>query len=157
MATNPDLTPRQSMLLLLISKADAPGLDPIRIMKGQFLLAMEVPAHWMRAEARYAFVPYNYGPYSSEIYRDLDLLEQMNLIGRTTLPGRSWSYYYSTEAGTACADEIASTLEPALVKYIDSVRHFVSSVSFSDLLRAVYQRYPEYAVNSVFAAPAPAA
>ena len=153
MARDVDLSRRQEMLLLLISKADDPGLDPVRIMKGQFLLAMETPEDWMESDARYEFVPYNYGPYSSEIYRDLATLERIGLISGTALRGRSWRYYVSTGRGTRFAKNVSSNLSPDLVNYVGQILAFICSLSFTELLRAIYHKYPAFAVNSVFASP----
>jgi uncharacterized protein len=147
---SPDLTLRQRSLLVFIGISNSGQLDPIRIMKGQFLIAMETPAEWLPADARYEFQPYNYGPYAPPIYTDLHELERSGLVTSRQALGQSWGYFSVTDAGKKTADAIAAAMPPQLVEYIASIRKFVTSLSFSQLLSAVYKRYPEYAVNSVF-------
>jgi uncharacterized protein YwgA len=84
-----ELTPRQRTLLTFLQAGDGGKLDPIRIQKGLFILAMETPEEWLPSEARYHFEPYNYGPYSSEIYYDLDRLEGYGYVEKIEMPGRS--------------------------------------------------------------------
>ena len=76
-----DIMQRRWELLLLFlgtGKAANQELDPVRIMKGMFLLEKEgaLEPH------SYDFEPYDYGPFSIALYNDLDLLEGKELIER---------------------------------------------------------------------------
>jgi hypothetical protein len=42
-------------------------IDPIRIMKGQFLLAQEAPGRVARGNGALSVFPYQYGPYSQQV------------------------------------------------------------------------------------------
>lgn len=150
MDAEPNLTPRQRALLVFIGDAGPNDLDPVRIMKGMFLIARETPPDWLPSEARYQFMPYNYGPYSSAIYADLDELERLGYVRPERALGQHWKHYWLTPRGREMAVASAATLGRDVVRYINSVRGFVTRLSFRDLLTAVYRRYPDYAVNSVF-------
>ncbi len=63
---------RQNWLLLAIAQAGDKGLSPIQVQKTMFLIRME--AGDCVGQGFYAFKPYNYGPFCSAIYKDVDLL-----------------------------------------------------------------------------------
>ncbi|MBI4480044.1 MAG: hypothetical protein HY651_08490 [Acidobacteria bacterium] len=143
------MTGPQKLLLLFLAAKQA-KIDPIRIMKGQFILAKETPAAWLPAEMRYEFVPYSFGPCSFQIYSDLDWLEHQNLITAAEVPDQSWKYYVTAAVGNQEVQRLRTDLGHELVNYIAEVRNFVDSLDFRSLLTAVYRKYPDYAVKSVF-------
>ena len=131
---------RMNWLLLLLGEE----LDPIRIQKGMFLFAMESGAP---DEECYEFVPYNWGPCSFDIYDDLDSLHKDGLIERRPVPGKSWSRYQASAAGEAAATAIEEEGSP-YAKYLDEIKGSIRTASFDNLLKRVYEKYPNYAVNS---------
>ncbi len=58
-------------MLLIAHEASPRGLEPVRVQKALFLLAREgdIPR-----DEQYRFVPYNYGPMSVGVYRDVAAL-----------------------------------------------------------------------------------
>jgi DNA-binding PadR family transcriptional regulator len=140
---------RADWLLLLI--ADAGGenasqpIDPVRIMKGLFLLSKEdiIP----RGD-QYSFSAYAYGPVAFEVYDDLDKQVAAGLISAEAVPGRTWSVYRATPVGLERAKRLASQLG-AKGRAIMEKRRYVLSRPFVRLLREIYDRFPEYAVNTV--------
>lgn len=116
-------------------------LMPIQIMKGLFLIKKE-----QNPEDFYSFVPYLYGPCSFDIYRDLNELTNEGLI--TTVKSRQkWNYYRITPSGRELCKEI--TLNDDLLENIKNNKKLVMEKSFIDLLEYVYNKYPEYAKNSI--------
>lgn len=145
-----DLTLRQRLLLELLSMSEGGSLDPIRIMKAEFLLSMEIPERLLSSEDKYEFEPYNYGPYSVGVYRDLELLGMFGFLASTRVLGRNWNRYMASAAGRTEAQKLQEEVSPVVIKFVSDVRSFVLSHSFESLLRAVYAKYPEYATKSVF-------
>jgi hypothetical protein len=143
------LSPRERLLLLFLSAADEP-LDPVRIQKGLFILAQKTPDEWLPGEDRYVFEPYNYGPFSKQIYSDLHTLRMAGYLKTDESWNRSWVFHSVTEEGRNRANVEAQTLDPRLVAYVASIRQFVAEKSFRELLDAVYTEFPEYAIKSVF-------
>ena len=94
--------------------------------------------------------PYDYGPCSFQVYKDLEALEHHGLVQATKVLGRTWSYYSLTGTGEGLAIELSSTVDPRASRYFATVREFVTRLPFRKLLNAIYERYPDYAVNSVF-------
>ncbi len=145
-----ELTPRQKTLLMFLGVDGEQGIDPVRVQKGLFIMAMETPKDWLPTEARYRFEPYHYGPYSAEIQYDLDKLEGYGLVEATRVIGRSWNYYSLTPEGAQLSSEVAEATNPKVVEYTQKLRDFVGNLTFRNLLTTVYRNYPDYAVNSVF-------
>jgi DNA-binding PadR family transcriptional regulator len=140
---------RQDWLLLFLSRdasgtVGPEGLDPIRIQKGMFLLSKRGPARNL-----YTFRPYNWGPFSSEIYADLEGLEAAGLARGERVPGRSWRLYRTTPAGHLRAESAAMGLRGEEVEWLGRLREFVTERSFDRLLRDIYSEYPEYARRSL--------
>lgn len=143
---------RRDWLLLLLALDGPDGLDPVRIQKGMFLLAQEggIPPG-----ERYGFVPYNYGPMSSRLYRDVDALVRAGLAERTRVPGYAWTRVRVTDAGRREAAVLADRARrdpgsAAALRRLAAIKARIVALGFGELLEAVYARYPWVAVRSVF-------
>lgn len=141
---------RAAWLVLLLDRdaLDASGpeeLDPVRIQKGMFLLSQRGPAR-----ALYSFRAHDWGPFSSAIYGDLDALTRQGYLDESAMPGRAWSTYRVTPSGHELAAGKASQIGDANVRWLRSAREFLTSRSFAQLLRDIYEEYPDFAVNSRF-------
>ncbi|HEV2811778.1 MAG TPA: hypothetical protein VGW10_00895 [Solirubrobacteraceae bacterium] len=147
------MTPADWLLLLVALDAPAGGLEPVRVQKALFLLARE--GGLPRSE-RYWFVPYNYGPMSPRIYRDVEALARRGLIEQVSVPGYAWGRVRATAAGRARAERLvaaASDRERRSLDALQRIRDLVTSLSFADLLETIYDRHPHFAVRSVFRRP----
>jgi uncharacterized protein YwgA len=142
------VTPRDRLLLFIAFDGAPQGLDPIRLQKGMFLFAMDDVS---KATESYSFVPYNYGPMSAQIYRDLESLTERGLVESTPVKGQSWARYTATEDGLIVARDLLSQ-EPSdqAAQRLYTIKADVSSHSFTEVLEDVYDRYPQYASKSVF-------
>lgn len=143
------LTTPQEILLLFMA-ADTDKIDPIRIMKGMFVFTQESLEEWIPKGENYAFIAYNYGPCSFDVYHDLEILESLGHICSIQVPGRSWRYYSSTSSGRKLVAQIKKTYEPDMIAFISRIRDFVTQLSFRRLLHIIYKHYPEYASQSIF-------
>ncbi|HEX4806730.1 MAG TPA: hypothetical protein VFU94_12595 [Conexibacter sp.] len=142
---------RRDWLMLLISYEGAPrGLDPVRLQKGMFLFSQETD---VPPAEKYDFRPYSYGPMSRNVYEDLDALVERGLVERVPVEGQSWSRFKPTESGIARGRELVARAmkeRPQAARHLYDVKRFVASRTFAALLENVYDRYPDYAVNSIF-------
>lgn len=139
---------RWELLLLFLGLDGAVNrlIDPVRIMKGMFLLEKRggLMGH------SYNFEPYDYGPFSILVYRDLELLEAKGLIERVLSPGRNWSYVRLTEEGRSVVKDLKKKATQQQLELISEVYNEVWDKGFVELLRHIYKEYPEYAGKSVF-------
>src|ERR1700753_1416143 len=102
LASDP-VTARDRLLLFIALDGAPRGLDPIRLQKGMFLFAMDEAS---KPSESYRFVPYNYGPMSVQIYRDLELLSESGMVESNPVEGQSWSRYTATEDGLVAAQKL---------------------------------------------------
>ncbi len=144
---------RSDWLLLFIAQPvseddkEPQAVDPVRIMKGMFYFAVESSAPM---EEKYQFEPYHLGPVSFEIYDDLNHLLSEQLIAAQDVPGETWKRYFPTSQGAARAAELKGQAHPELLEQLKAQKVKVSSLSFIDLLRRVYQEHPEFTGESLF-------
>ena len=121
-------------------------LDRIRIMKSLFLI-------WLRSKKNiqdyYHFEPYLYGPCSFGVYSELRNLFVRGLVTQSPHPVQQWANYYLTAEGHAKSTEAVKKANADTVALIERTVEEVSHLSFSNLLRKVYNEAPEFAVNSV--------
>ena len=137
---------RQDWLLLAIAQAGGKGLSPIQIQKTMFLLRMEAADYV--GQRFYTFKPYNYGPFSSVIYKDVDLLVFSGVLREQQ--SNNYNIYVATTAGRDRAKTLIQQLDEKPKHYLVKLVRWVTSIGFAQLLRSVYAKYPKYAVNSLF-------
>lgn len=142
------MQPRDRLLLFIAFDGAPRGLDPIRLQKGMFLFAMDAVS---TPDDAYDFVPYDYGPMSTQIYRDLELLSENGLIEATPVEGQTWSRYSATESGLIAARTLLDQ-EPSQVaaQRLYEIKADVSAHTYQQVLEDVYDRFPKFASKSVF-------
>jgi len=148
---------REDWLLLFLTApvrkgSRARSLEPLRIMKGLFLVSQRGAGE---LSDLYAFKPYDYGPFTTDIYSDLDSLAAQGLVSHEAVAGRSWRMYRPTLDGIEHATQLARHLSAADERTIDDAYEFVATRGFLKLLRDIYSAYPAYAVNTVVQDAAP--
>jgi uncharacterized protein YwgA len=138
--------PADWLLLFLAARPDA-TVDPVRLQKGLFLLAMDgrVPP-----EEGYAFEPYSYGPMSRGIYRDVRGLVAAGDVASREVEGYGWRVMAATAAGAARAADLRRLAGAPALQALEETRATVDRLSFAELLEHVYTRHPEFATRSVF-------
>ena len=136
---------RIDLLLKIIAAAGGKSLTPVQLQKVSFLLGQqfegELPSDF------YSFRKYDYGPFSAAVYTDAEKLEQSNLVAISINPRGGWREYSATEEGIAC--DLAEIPE-GIASYIEETVHWAMQLSFQQLVREVYKRFPQYRENSVF-------
>ncbi len=78
-------------------------------------------------------------------------MKRRGLILSDRALGQSWEYFTVTAEGEEIAGRMQRDLNPRATKYLDDVRTWVVSQPFTRLLRSIYKKYPDYAINSIFA------
>ncbi|MGO9266786.1 MAG: hypothetical protein ACLQBA_18210 [Candidatus Binataceae bacterium] len=139
---------RKDVLLAALALSDNRSLTPVQVQKAMFLVAAE--AKHVAPRRFYVFEKYNYGPFCADIYSDLSGFEGSELVTVEQLPNRKVRSYRLTDRGVKTAAITQANLNPALIAYLRAVVEWVTSLSFPDLVRAIYRKYPEYKENSVF-------
>jgi len=143
---------RKHWTLLVLDNAEGLGLSPLQLQKSLFLIGRNLPGEV--GDSYYEFVPYNYGPFDSTIYSDAHKLVDEKLVRMISVEGRNWVYYSITPEGHQVAEQLRATskVTDRASQYVEKVVKWVQSLSFAQLLSAIYQAFPEYKANSVFVA-----
>jgi type I restriction enzyme S subunit len=143
----PQLTERQKLLLGVLNyhngvRKVAPPVTVV--MKNMFLLQEE-----QKVPLGYSFVPYKYGPFSKEVYEDMEALEGEMLVVR---PKRGKNVErQETAIDEEAREDVKQILEAVPQdkrQGLDELMQRYGSMGFEQLLDYVYTKYPGYAVEA---------
>ena len=135
---------RQDWNLLVLAASGGSPLQPVQLQKALFLLGQKATA-WV-GPTFYTFEPYDYGPFDKEIYWDVDRLVA---DGFAYVQSGRMKVFGATAKGVNRAEELGTKI-PEMWTYVKQLVAWVRSLSFNDLVRAIYAEYPEYRAKSVF-------
>ncbi len=138
---------RKQIVLAAMSTGNCDLYTPVQVQKLFFLIDRNV-AEKLQGHAFFNFEPYNYGPFDREVYTTLNELTWDGYV--ETVPQGTWTSYKLTDKGQDIGAKILDSIPENLRNYIRNVSQFVRKLSFSELVRAIYKKYPEMRVNSAF-------
>jgi hypothetical protein len=139
---------RDHVAPVVLSLADGDGtFTPVQIQKAMFLATDRAADAFM---SPYEFQPYDYGPFDRQVYLDIEDLERLGLAQINQPPGSRWKTYAVTAAGKAAAAELINSLTAAQLELLKKIVTLVRSLSFNDLVSAIYRAYPDMKARSVF-------
>jgi len=136
----------KDLILIGLAPAKCRYHTPVQIQKLFFLIDENISK---KLDGKvFDFQPYNYGPFDRKVYDTLESLERDDFveIDRSS----RWYEYRLTESGLETAVKLFENQEPSIKKYLTELSDFVLSHSFSELVRAIYNGYPDMRQNSVF-------
>ena len=139
---------RQDWPLLAIYFAGGSGLSPVQLQKSLFLIGQELQK--TVGDSFYSFIPYNYGPFSLDVYHDADVLATRGLVNITQRTGQNWNCYTITDTGREQAKQVKDSAPPDGVSYLQAVVEWAKGLTFQQLVRSIYKQYPNFQKNSVF-------
>lgn len=137
---------KREMILIAFAPAKGAVHTPVQVQKLLFLIDREISE--FTGGPHFNFQPYNYGPFDETVYDEIMTLVKDDYI--EIVQGMSWNSYRLTKKGQNEGDKLLSSLEPKAKNFIEEVSELVQSLSFSQLVSAIYKAYPDMKVNSVF-------
>jgi hypothetical protein len=143
---------RSNFVLAALSTAEGRAFTPVQVQKLFFVLDRNIPNALDEGEA-FHFVPYDYGPFDSDVYRELEHWAYSGMAEVTQAGQFSMKTFRLTALGQREGERLLQELPERFQAYIREVSMFVRSLSFSDLVSAIYKAYPEMKANSVFREP----
>lgn len=138
---------RSEFVLAAMAPAGTGAFSRVQIQKALFLLDRNIGD--LTNGPHFNFRPYYYGPFDAEVYRVLETLEIRGLVAITRDPRQPSPMHTLTSAGLTKGQEELARLDQHMQDYIRNTVTFVRSVTFVELLSAIYHTYPEMAANSV--------
>lgn len=140
---------RDKIALVVLSIAGEHPLTPVQIQKALFLASDKIPEAFARG-SQYSFQPYDYGPFDWQVYADIEALEREGLANIGQQQGSRWKTYSATRSGIAEGKRLARQLTCMQRQLLERIVGLVRSLSFNDLVSAIYRAYPEMRARSVF-------
>jgi uncharacterized protein len=119
---------------------------PVQVQKLFFLIDKNIAEHV--SGPHFDFQPYNYGPFDSAVYHELTKLAIENFVEVVYV--WKWREYRLSPEGLRQGIDRFNGLPEQAQDYIRRASEFVRSLSFSELVNAIYKAYPEMRANSVF-------
>jgi|SRR3989338_5691356 len=138
---------KYKIVLAVLATSRGKVYTPVQIQKSLFLIDKNIPE--MVQGPHFDFQPYAYGPFDKNIYNILDELAQKDLV-EIIESGRNWKKYRLTQNGQELGQKALESIDKKSREYIHNISNFVLSLSFAQLVSAIYKAYPEMKKNSVF-------
>lgn len=139
---------RRYWVLLALASTEGSVFTPVQLQKTIFLIGERLGVS--RGKDFYKFSPYDYGPFTPEVYRDAEILENEGLINIGYAPNLRWKMYSVLPKGVEFANELIRGIPTETVQKITEITNLVLNLSFKELIEEVYEEFPEYSGNSVF-------
>jgi hypothetical protein len=139
---------RRDAVLAILAAADGSGYGPAQLQKALFLISRNAPDVFDDGRG-FNFKPYDYGPFDKSVYDAADALalEGLCCVSRSFNGYRTYS---ATEEGRAAGERLLASLDEQKRNYVEEVSRWVRSLSFAQLVKSIYQAYPETRENSIF-------
>ena len=135
-------------VVLLLVDAIGEVVTPVQLQKSVFLVSSEsldgIPS------PLYNFKPYHYGPFDSDVYRDAESLHRDGLVLRVSSREGAWTDTTIMRPGWELAKQLRTQLPAQSCERIDSIASLVREKSFPELVKYIYENFPDYQENSVF-------
>jgi uncharacterized protein len=144
---------RSELVLALLASTGGRAYTPAQLQKTAFLVTKNLQGIVSQGPG-FDFEPYDYGPFDKDVYLEAQALRDVGAAEIAPAPSGRWVTYAATQQGVAAGQEILGRLPVAYQEYVRNVAQWAQAQSFSSLVKAVYDIYPEMRVNSIFRDPA---
>jgi uncharacterized protein len=124
---------KKEWTLLVIALAGRRPLSPVHLQKSVFLIGQLLPNEVL-PEDYYEFVPYNYGPFCTEVYADAETLAEEGLVQISYVAAHSYSQYAATPEGIEEGGRLYTLLPPREAEHVKLIVDWVRAQSFSGLV-----------------------
>jgi hypothetical protein len=128
---------RSEVLLAILAASDGRPYTPVQIQKAAFLVTKNLPS-LIDVGPSYIFSAYDYGPFDSNVYNDAQTMQLDGCVEITQPQGARWNQYAASDKGVERGQCILSRLDERQRDYIVSVSQWVRSLTFEQLVRAIY-------------------
>lgn len=136
---------RHDLVLASLATAVCVRYTSVQVQKLFFLIDKKAE---VADGPHFNFEPYSYGPFDAAVYHQLDDLASEGLVNIEKVGTRR--VYCLTNQGWTAGKDILNDMPVKTQGYIKKLSEFVISLSFVELVSAIYKAYPEMRENSVF-------
>lgn len=129
-----------ALILFIGSPRGVYELDQVRLTKGIFLLTQESPSD----RDLYQFREYDYGPFCSLVYRDIEKLRLLHDVAENVIPDSARRIFSLTSNGKLRYQMLWEEASDLRLQIIEAIKLYVTSVSFVMLLDKMAEDFPSY-------------
>src|SRR3954469_19498337 len=129
------LARRDVVLGALAAAGENAVFSPVQVQKLFFLI--DRSAAQPLGGPHFSFRPYDYGPFDSAVY---DQLTELSFEGKVDVSGTGRYRLYSlTSQGFQEGSRVRAGMAPEIAEYLRNLASWVRSLSFQQLVSAIYQ------------------
>jgi hypothetical protein len=139
---------REQFVLAALAPAHGAPHSPVQVQK--LLFVLDTNMRNVVGGPHFNFEPYHYGPFDKDVYAVMGALAAQGLAEIAPEPACRWDTYRLTAQGQQEGESLLQTLPCKARTYVTTISDFVRSLSFAQLVAAVYKAYPDMKINSVF-------
>jgi uncharacterized protein len=139
---------KSQLILACLAAGEGKAFEPVQIQKLVFLFQEKASA--AIGSKPFHFKPYDYGPFSKEVYDVLDGLASEGKVEVQHFPSQSVRKYAATVQGQQEGKSIINSMNGQYKEFLGRLTNWVLSIGFAELVGAVYKEYPDMRANSVF-------
>jgi hypothetical protein len=145
----PQLTPRQQVVLAALAAHSGAEFAPVQVQKLFFLMDENIAG--ALGGKQFAFEPYDFGPFDKTVYQELDALARVGLVRIEAYgPSKGQRRYALTPAGQEMGTAALQKFGDEVRKYISDTSSWIRGLSFAQLVGSIYKAYPRMREKSVF-------
>lgn len=138
---------RKDLILAGFATCELEKFTPVQVQKLFFLCEMNISESYLGGK-KFNFTPYDYGPYDSDVYRELETLQAEGFVDIQN--NGKWNEFRLTPDGLDQGLLALKKMDSQASDYLSRAAKFVRSLSFSELVSSIYKAYPEMKEKSVF-------
>lgn len=142
--------PTQQQKEIVLAGLSAAGenttFSPVQMQKLFFIIDREIST--LIGGARFNFEPYDYGPFDKAVYEVLEVLSSEGMVQINGL--KKYNSYSLTPEGFGAGQRLLDSFSPETKRFIAETANWIKSLTFEQLVAAVYKKYPDMKVNSIF-------
>jgi uncharacterized protein len=140
---------RRDFVLMILAAAEGRTFTPVQIQKAVFLVWRHFP-DIIDDGPTFDFQPYDYGPFDSDVYSEIGALKRAGEAIIAPSGQGDWFTYAASDAGIERAGALRPALSDRSFRYIRKISDWVRSLSFAELVKSIYEVYPEMRARSIF-------
>ena len=138
---------RRDLVLAILAASGGIAYTPVQIQKAVFVVCDQLPG--LISGPGFNFKPYDYGPFDSDVYSEISQLQRAGEATIIPAPFGNWNMYAASDTGLARGRQLLDRIGKHR-EYIEKISAWVRSLSFSSLVKSIYEAYPQMKANSIF-------
>ena len=140
---------RRDFVLAILAAAEGRPYTPVQIQKAVFVICDHFP-DLIDEGPRFHFEPYDYGPFDSDVYSVASRLEDDGFAEIAPSAYGNWNTYAASDAGIERGETFLAQMNDEAENYVRKISAWVRSLSFTRLVKSIYEAYPKMRANSIF-------